>query len=761
LGFALAAALTQLLAACGGGGGGGDAGTVQPSQVPVAVFSTQASGPGYSFDASQSYDTNGQIDNYEWEFGDGSTARGQQVTHTFQKPGAYPVTLRVTDSEGNSDTVTISVEVGLSGIWQPAPGTSWQIQLDGPLDTSFDVDMYMVDLFDTTQADVALLHERGRVVICHFSAGLRESWRSDATAFPGAVVGAGTGVAGENWLDIRRLDLLTPLMQGRLDRAAQLGCDGVAPDNVDGFSAASGFPLSADDQLGYNRWLSEQAHARNLSVGLANDPEQVVDLIGYYDWAIVERCFQFAECDRLSPFVEAGKAVFGIEYDLTAGAFCPQADQLGLDFLKKKPDLQAWRIACDTQTVNAPPVARFGTTARGGSIDFDAGNSSDDGMIVSYLWDYGDGNTGQGASSVSHTYLADGVYTVVLTVTDDGGMSDTFSLPVNVVIDSNQPPRAQFSVSASTGTAPLVVTFDAASSSDDGGIVGYAWNFGDAGATASGRTAMHTYNQAGSYTATLTVTDDGGLTAAAEKQVFVTAASPPAAIWQPAPGTSWQWQLTGTIDTSIDVDMYDIDLFDTPKSTIDTLHGQGRTVVCYFSAGSWENWRPDAAEFPASVKGRNNGWPGEQWLDISDLDALGPIMQARLDLAADKGCDGVEPDNVDGYTNNTGFPLTGNDQLAYNRWLADQAHARGLSIGLKNDLDQVRFLEPDFDWALNEQCFEYDECDLLLPFVQAGKAVFGVEYTGSTASFCPAANSMNFDWLKKNLDLDAARQSCR
>ena len=152
--------------------------------------------------------------------------------------------------------------------------------------------------------------------------------------------------------------------------------------------------------------------------------------------------------------------------------------------------------------------------------------------------------------------------------------------------------------------------------------------------------------------------------------------------------------LPGNIDTSFNVQMYDIDLFDTPKSTIDTLHGQGRVVICYFSAGSWEDWRPDAADFPANVKGNSNGWPGEKWLDIRNIAALSPIMQARLDLAVDKGCDGVEPDNVDGYNNKTGFPLTGNDQLTYNRWLADQAHARGLSVGLKNDVEQVTNWSP-------------------------------------------------------------------
>lgn len=230
----------------------------------------------------------------------------------------------------------------------------------------------------------------------------------------------------------------------------------------------------------------------------------------------------------------------------------------------------------------------------------------------------------------------------------------------------------------------------------------------------------------------------------------------------PYPGTSWQWQLSGTIDTSVDAQMYDIDLVETPQSIIDELHAKGRVVICYFSAGTWENWRPDAAQFPASIIGQSlEDWPDEKWLDIRQLGILGPIMQARLDLAVQKQCDGVEPDNVDGYTNNSGFTLTYQDQLTYNIWLANEAHARGLSIGLKNDLDQAADLVSYFDWALNEECFQYDECELLLPFVRACKAVFGVEYEGDPADFCPKANAMNFDWLYKRWDLDAWRQSCR
>ena len=229
------------------------------------------------------------------------------------------------------------------------------------------------------------------------------------------------------------------------------------------------------------------------------------------------------------------------------------------------------------------------------------------------------------------------------------------------------------------------------------------------------------------------------------------------------PGTSWQWQLSGTLDTSFDVQMYDIDLEDTPIAIISDLKNAGRMVICYFSAGSWESFRSDSGDFPEIVKGDPLEAPfnDELWLDIRRIDLLGPIMGARLDLAVAKGCDGVEPDNVDGYTNTTGFPLTAEQQITFNTWIADQAHARGLSVGLKNDIDQVQELLPKFDWALNEQCYQFNECSLLIPFITAGKAVFGVEYSLETSEFCAQANMMNFDWLKKNLVLDAPRTSCR
>jgi len=224
----------------------------------------------------------------------------------------------------------------------------------------------------------------------------------------------------------------------------------------------------------------------------------------------------------------------------------------------------------------------------------------------------------------------------------------------------------------------------------------------------------------------------------------------------------WQVQYTGTLDLTPAVDLFNLDLFDTPAETIAALHERGVFVMCYFSAGSWEEWRPDAGRFPPEVLGAEMAsWPGERWLDVRRLDLLQPLLAARLDLARAKGCDGVDPDNVNGYQQATGFPITAEAQLAYNRWLAEAAHARGLSVGLKNDLEQIPDLLPWFDWALNESCFTYDECELLLPFVEAGKPVFVIEYNQAPEVFCPQALAWGFNALYKHLNLDAYRVDCR
>jgi hypothetical protein len=236
------------------------------------------------------------------------------------------------------------------------------------------------------------------------------------------------------------------------------------------------------------------------------------------------------------------------------------------------------------------------------------------------------------------------------------------------------------------------------------------------------------------------------------------------AVWKPAVGTTWQWQLDTPVDTTVGAQVFDIDLFDNDASVVAALHAKGRKAICYVNVGAWESWRADQAAFPAAVIGKAYpGWAGEKFLDIRRIDLLSPILRARFDACRSKGFDGLEPDNVDTYQADTGFPLTAQDQRTYDAWLVAEAHARGLSIGLKNDGDQAAQLVTLFDWALTEDCWADAWCDQMKPFVAAGKAVFMAEYTDRSATlakFCPTAASLSFSGILKDRALTASRQAC-
>ena len=239
-----------------------------------------------------------------------------------------------------------------------------------------------------------------------------------------------------------------------------------------------------------------------------------------------------------------------------------------------------------------------------------------------------------------------------------------------------------------------------------------------------------------------------------------TGSSPPGR-WQPRTGLTWQWQLSGKLDLTIDADVYDVDLFTTTAAELDALHRAGRKVICYLNAGAHEDFRPDAAAYPKALLGRGlDGWPGERWLDIRRWDLLEPILAHRVQQCRAKGFDAVEPDNMDGYANETGFPLTAADQLTFNRHVADLVHRAGLAVGLKNDVEQAGKLHASFDFAVNEECAHYDECRGLSVFTAEGKPVFHVEYDLEPAEFCPVTRSLRFSSMAKHLELDAWRQPC-
>jgi hypothetical protein len=365
---------------------------------------------------------------------------------------------------------------------------------------------------------------------------------------------------------------------------------------------------------------------------------------------------------------------------------------------------------------------------------------------------------------------------IVVTSTASGGPDD-FSVSASPASGSVvQGSSAATTVStAVTSGSPQPVALSA-SGAPSGVSVSFAPSSVTAGSSSTATIATTSSAAAGTYPITITGTAASGSHTASYSLTVspgsggITQVPPPLpcpACWVPPLRTSWNWVLSAVPSAPYrNVSMYDIDGFDATASDVWSMHAAGIKVVCYISAGTYENWRPDASQFPSQILGNGNGWPGEKWLDIRDVQKPGSvllsIMTARLDMCKSKGFDGVELDNVDGYTNSTGFPLTANDQAIYNAVLANAAHQRGMFVLLKNDLGQVSTLLPYFDAALNEQCNQYSECGNLSQFVQAGKAVFNAEYSGSTSSFCPADNAANFNGVLYSINLDdSVFQPCR
>ena len=376
--------------------------------------------------------------------------------------------------------------------------------------------------------------------------------------------------------------------------------------------------------------------------------------------------------------------------------------------------------------------------------------------------------------------------------------------PKLTVTPSQGYPGSMFTIAGSgfPAQATVLVYWDGRQFDEDGTDRSGAFN--DPQSIPSASVGGHTVSVAvaGTTTSTtFTILSRNTSSAATPLPTAAPASNPPtnarsSQLWAPPPNTPWQWEINHPIDVNnasdmglTDADgvtlnspaplMYDIDGFDNGQdpncnikdsagrcvqgqnNAVQQLHDMGKKVVCYIDTGVYESYRPDAYKFPRSVIGSvDAGWNGSYWLDIRQTSVLFPIMQARIKMCKDKGFDSIEPDEMVDYSNRSGFKLTYQDQLTYNRGIAAIAHSYGISIALKDDPEQAADLVDDFDWMLDEQCYQYDECALLTPFSDREKAVFDVEYNVPNSSFCADANARKIVAMRMPLNLDGGRWPC-
>jgi len=237
--------------------------------------------------------------------------------------------------------------------------------------------------------------------------------------------------------------------------------------------------------------------------------------------------------------------------------------------------------------------------------------------------------------------------------------------------------------------------------------------------------------------------------------------------WKPQARTTWQIDLIDNLTSSTslaDVQAYDIDLFNNPIDTMQHIQFSGKKLICYFSAGSYEIGRPDSSQFPSSVLGNTlKGWEDERWLDINSP-IVRNIMIQRLQLAKNKSCDAVDPDNIDAYDNDNGLGLTQADAVNYVNFLATEAHNLGMAVGLKNGGAIVNQTLAIVDFQVNEQCVQYNDCSSFNAFIAANKPVFHIEYPDQTQNLtaqevCQESPD-GFSTVIKHLQLDEWYETC-
>ena len=521
--------------------------------LPVPDFvATQVTGTlDVDFDASASTD-DGSIVSWDWDFGDGNSGIGETATHSYLATGTYSVTLTVTDDEGASNSSTQDVEV----VNEDPVATFTPTQVAGTLDVDFDAttssDDGSITAWDwdfgdgNTGAGETASHTYAAAGTYSVSLtvtdnlGATNTTTQDVDVVNEDPVAAFSAVQVTGTLDVD-FDATSSTDDGSItawDWDFGDGNTGTGETVAHTYAAAGTYSVSltVTDNLGATNTVTVDTDVINDAPVAAFTTVQTagtldVDFDGSTstdDGSITTWDWDFGDGNTASgENVSHSYAAAG-----TYPVMLTVTDNLGA----------TGSVTVDIDVVeNQDPVASFTATQVSGTldVDFDGSGSTDDGTITDWDWDFGDGNTGAGESA-THTYATPGTFTVSLTVTDDVGASNTVTADVEVV-DPNGPPTAAFAATQVAGT--LEVNFDGSASSDDGTITDWDWDFGD-GNTGAGETVSHTYAAAGTYSVTLTVTDDLGATGSLTTDVEVTNGDPVAAF------TSTQ--TAGTLDVDFD-----------------------------------------------------------------------------------------------------------------------------------------------------------------------------------------------------------------
>ncbi|WP_430667240.1 PKD domain-containing protein [Jatrophihabitans telluris] len=510
--------------------------------APTSAFSSSCTGLSCSFDGRASSDPDGTIASYSWDFGDGTSGSGATVSHSYAAAGTFSARLTVTDNQGATGSVTHSVTASAGG--------------GGP-------SVLATDSFNRTSASG------------WGSADTGGAWTVAGTA-SNYTVGGGSAAMRIAVAGSQPSAYLGSVASTDTDLRVGVAVDKIADNNGLYLSVVPRRVSANNEYRARLRLLSTGAVSMYLSRVVAGAETVIGTTVTVSGLTATPNATVSVRVQAVgtSPTVLKAKAWLagGSEpstwtvtgSDTTAALQAPGGPEL-ISYLSSTSTSApvtarfSGLTAVRTAVANQPPTAAFTASCPTLTCSFDAGNSSDpDGTITSYAWTFGDGTTGSGASP-THTYQQAGPETVSLVVTDNAGSAATISHTAQPVAPPvNSPPTAAF-VSSCSG---LACSFDGTGSADsDGTIASYSWVFGDGSPAGSGSSPSYTYAVGGTFTVTLTVTDNQGATNAVSHDVTVTAPPPPnspptAAFVSSCSGLACSFDGTGSADSDGTISSY-------------------------------------------------------------------------------------------------------------------------------------------------------------------------------------------------------------
>ncbi len=439
--------------------------TLQLTAIPRATPFSGDAPLEVNFTGSESVDDVGVI-SYLWDFGDGSpTNATADPVHIFTEPGDYIVTLTVEDNDGNTDSNTLSIEVTEPPNAPPvAQITASPIIGTAPLLVSF--------TGNTSTDDTGIV-----TYAWDFMDG-----------------GGSPDPDPENTFFTEGIYTvqLTVTDAGGLSDSATVEITVSAAPDLPPVALAEAIPITGTAPL------EVQFTGSNSTDDLG---------IATYSWEFMDQGATSSIADPVYIFTTPGQYSVLLSVTDTNGQI--NTDTVLITVTAEEEDLPPVVVAEATPVSGTAPL----------TVQFSGSNSYDDSEITAYLWDFQDGTTSVEINPV-HIYGTEGTYNVTLTVTDDTGNASVATISITVGEVENEAPIAIIDVNATSGEAPLQISFTGSQSMDDFGLDQFYWQFGN-GETSEEADPVYTFQEPGDYIVVLTVTDAGGLTSIATITISV------------------------------------------------------------------------------------------------------------------------------------------------------------------------------------------------------------------------------------------------